>query len=520
MEWGSEGTPAPHLQLSGISKTWPENGIKACRDISFDAEAGEIVSVVGENGSGKSTLMKVLCGHILPDAGKIRIGDEDHLFSSPAQALNHGIGMIQQQVQLIPRFTVLENLMLGNEPLAFPGRIDRKKAGNRLSELADRYGIPFEPSKRAGHLNAVERQNLSLLYLLSRNVHTLVLDEPTTIFEDDESEYLYRLMNILREEGRILLLVSHKLREALQLSRRIVILREGSVAAIVESAKTDQETVAGIMIGNPEREITLPVFLHKGEEGGTDQAAPLLKLEGVSCSHPELPPVHNLSFSIFPGQVLALLGMREAGLETVERLLAGVIRPSGGSFSLFGTDYSFLTPSMLRRKNVAYIPTDRMVRGASSGSTVAENLILLNYRDFHRFASMKDEEINQFTKALFDEYGIKGSAGERLEALSGGNIQKVIIGRELSRTPSLIFFAEPSWGLDIKGRVRVLSKIAAIKNKGSGILLLTSDIDEAISASDHIAVLHSGLLTEVIPTKKMDRTMVGKMMLQGGSHAT
>jgi simple sugar transport system ATP-binding protein len=507
------------LSLEGIDKTYPENGIHACRQVSLTASAGETVAVIGENGSGKSTLMKILCGYLKPDSGTIRLEGEEHHFASPGEALEAGIGMVHQQVQLIPRFTAMENLILGNETVRFPGWIDRRSDAKKLRALADRYGISIDLSKRAASLNAIERQNLSILHLLSREVRTIILDEPTTIFDDSESEYLYRLMAGLKEEGRTVFLVTHKLREAIQVADRIIVLREGSTAASLLPEESDPDLLARLMIGSgkdPEKRPALAqVSGSAGRRKSRREGHPLLELDGISCSCAGFPVIRDLSLRLYPGEAVALLGMREAGLETVERLLAGIAPPAGGSFRLFNESYPRITSDLLRSKGVAYVPTDRMVRGASVSSTVAENLILLNYRHFHGFAKMKDEEIERFTASLFEEYEIRGEAGDRLDALSGGNIQKVIIGRELSRTPALIFFAEPSWGLDVASRQRVLAKIEVMKNKGSGILLLTSDIDEALAVADRIAVLHNGSIAAEMPVDEISRTAAGKLMLEG-----
>ncbi len=505
------------LSLEGINKTYRENGIRACRQVNLTASAGETVAVIGENGSGKSTLMKLLCGYLKPDSGTIRLEGKEQVFSSPGEALDAGIGMVHQQVQLIPRFTALENLILGNETVRFPGWIDRRSAVKRLRALAERYRIPIDLSKRAASLDAIERQNLSILHLLSREVSTIVLDEPTTIFDDRESEYLYRLIAGLKEEGRTVFLVTHKLREAIQVADRIVVLREGSTVASLLPEESNPDLLARMMIGSGKDpgKIPAPTPGRTARKKSTAVSKPLLELDGISCSCTGFPAIRDLSLRIFPGEAVALLGMREAGLETVERLLAGAAPPSGGSFRLFGEPYPRLTPALLRSKGVAYVPTDRLVRGASISSTVAENLILLNYRHFHGFARMKDEEIERFTASLFEEYEIRGEAGERMDALSGGNIQKVIIGRELSRTPALILFAEPSWGLDVASRQRVLAKIEVMKNKGSGILLLTSDIDEALAVADRIAVLHNGSIAAAMPVGEISRTTAGKLMLEG-----
>lgn len=510
------------ISLEGIEKTYPENGIRACRGISIDAAAGETVAVVGENGSGKSTLMKILCGFLKPDGGTLRIDGQERRFSSPGEALEAGVGMVQQQVQLIPRFTVLENLMLGNEIIRFPGWTDRRSAAKRLREIGSMYGISLEMSRRAASLGAIERQNLSILYLLSREVRTIVLDEPTTIFDDSESEYLYRLMAALKAEGRTVFLVTHKLREAIQTADRIAVLREGRVEAILGRQESSPELLARLMIGNlpepaaaPGPADPSPVSPVRGPAPADPAAPPLLTLEGISCSCIGYPQVRGLSLELRPGEALAVLGMREAGLETVERLLAGVAVPTEGSFTLFGERLDSISPALLRSRGVAYVPTDRMVRGASVSSTVAENLILLNYRNFHGLATMKEEEIERFTSSLFEEYGIRGLAGDRLDALSGGNIQKVIIGRELSRTPALIFFAEPSWGLDVASRQRVLGKIGGMKRNGSGVLLLTSDIDEALAVADRIIILHAGTFSAAYPAGELSRNRAGRLMLEG-----
>ncbi|WP_020611432.1 ABC transporter ATP-binding protein [Sediminispirochaeta bajacaliforniensis] len=508
------------VSLKEIDKTYRENGIHACRSVSLNAAAGETVALIGENGSGKSTLMKLMCGYLKPDSGTILIGGEAKHFSTTADALETGIGMVRQQVRLIPDFSVLDNLLLGNEPTRFPGRIERRRAAAEIQKVSDRYGIPIELSRKAGGLDAVERQNVSLLYLLSRSVKVIVLDEPTTIFDDRETEYLYRLLARLKEEGHTIFIVTHKLREALGNADTIAVLREGRLIRTLRSKECSLEKLTHLMIdGKPQKERTDITSISRKPKTTDKKVAgpssPLLSVERLTCNCEGYPPLKGLSFSLSPGEAIAVLGMREAGLETVERLLAGLSPPDTGEICLFGERLERLSPELLRKKRVAYVPTDRMVRGASISSTVAENLILLNYRTFHGWATMKEDEIQRFTKHLFEEYGIRGGAGDRMDALSGGNIQKVIIGRELSRSPSLILFAEPSWGLDVASRKRILEKIDSMKQAGSGVLLLTSDIDEALSAADRIVVLHGGAMVATVQARELDREKAGRLMLQG-----
>lgn len=503
------------LTATTLMKQYRENGVVACRDISFTARRGEIIAVLGENGSGKSTLMKLISGFIAPDRGSIRLGEREVRFHSPADALRSGIGMVQQHVQLIPAFTVLENLVLGNEPKRFPGRIDVRRAREKLLDIADRYGINPDLQLSAGKLNGVGRQNMSLLYLLSRDAGIIILDEPTTVFDDDEHEYLYRIIRRLTREGRTVLLVTHKIPEALHLADRILVLRDGRSIAFSAPRETSARELSRLIMGEGEESGTAPrdagkqpqVRSKTGQEGKAEKE--LLRFEKVSCNRPGSPPVKDLSFTARTGEVHAILGMKESGLMSLEMLLSGETGADRGRIYLGKEEYTALDPVLLRRRRFGLIPSRRIEHGSCIQSTVEENLILLDHRP------KKGAGIKPFPLHRFLRYGIRGALSDPLSALSGGNIQKVIIARELEKEPDLLILAEPGKGLDPHARSVLGGQIRDVRNRGGAVLLLTSEMDDALDFADRISILHGGVLTPPMARSELDREKAGMIMLQG-----
>lgn len=501
------------LVLRKIDKTYPENGIHACRSLSFEAHEGETLAIIGENGSGKSTLMKLLCGYLKADGGSIELWGQEQRFSSPSDALKAGIGMVHQHIRLIPSFTVLENLILGNEPTKRYGAIAKERARNHFCKLAEHYGIDLHPDKIAGGLNGAERQNISLLHLLSRDVRFIVLDEPNTVFEDEENEYVHRLIRRLNREGRTVFLVSHKIREAKQMASKILVLRHGKRAAFLDAQTSSLEEITSYILNSPR---------NKRKSKREEQSAPpisdaplRLECRKISCRCEGFPGIEGIDIELRAGEILTLLGLRESGLETIEQLLSGRSKAVGGGLWLFGREEKEFSPERLRELKIAYIPSDRLGVGLSPNSSLTENLLLLQYKHYYHRLSYRSAKALGFVRNLIRKYRIEAAPQQRLDQLSGGNIQKSLIARELSEESSLLLFADPFWGLDIAAKRDVMEKLQETRDRGAAVLLLSSDIDEAIQVSDRIAVLHSGTLSRPLSQPRKQRDMIARLMIQG-----
>lgn len=488
-----------------ITKEFPENGVRANDRVDFDLQQGEVHALVGENGSGKSTLMHLLSGLFPPDEGEITIRGEQVRFSSPRDALSRGIGMIHQHLMMVKELTVWENVVLGDEPRGKWGRLQADAARRAVRELCGRYGLDLEPDRIAGSLSVDGLQKTALLSLLYRHAECIILDEPTTVFSEHQTESLYALIRTLAREGHTVVLITHKLRDALTLADRITVMRTGRRVTTRDAAELSPEELSSLIMGGDYTRRTRRVYSEPGDT--------VLELADIACSERNFPPIHNLSLSVREGEAVAVTGIRENGLESLEHLLSGSTAPSAGSITYRGTPLRRLTPSLMRRYGIAYVPTERLVRGASISSSVAENMILLNYKDFHSWGRLKKDEIEHYTGALQREFRIKGESWDTLQGLSGGNIQKVIISREMAAAPKLLIFSEPSWGLDVRSVDFIYEKIAELKQKGSAVLIITSDVDEAIEFSDRIVVMYRGRHTAEFSGPQSTRESIGRAML-------
>ncbi len=544
----SSPTEVPLVRMRNISRQFPENGVVANRFVDFDISRGEIHALVGENGSGKSTLMHILSGLILPDSGTIEFGGRPVYFRKPEDALKHGIGIVPQHVQVVRDFSVLENIILGREPRSTWGTIDYAAAKREVGILMDRYNLQMQLDRPAYQLSIDGIQKTALLSLLYHKVDLLVLDEPTSLFEEGQEDLLSTVLHKLHSEGHTLVMITHKLREALSISDRISVMRGGTMIDTYATSGMTREGLSRLMVGESPDISAMPLVMPLADPSGApgspsapdpsgapgsssaspkaspnspvgiDRSAPVLEIEGLSYHGEAYPPLRGINFNVCTGESVAVTGIRENGLETLEQILSGFLNASSGTVRFKNDSLHGLSIRELRKRNIAYIPTERLVRGASMDSSVAENMIILNYRDFHSWGILKKEEIEHFTGTLRHQFNIKAGVGDKLAALSGGNIQRVIISREFSRTPELLIFSEPSWGLDIAGRKFVLQKIGELKKQNSAVLIITSDIEEALESADRIVVMYRGEVSGIVETGKTNKTALGRLMLGVPAH--
>ncbi|MFP4267018.1 MAG: ABC transporter ATP-binding protein [Spirochaetaceae bacterium] len=513
---------AEHAELKDITVRFPENGVTANDMAGITIRRGEVHAIVGENGSGKSTLMHVLSGYIAGYSGEIRISGSIADIRSPRQALEYGTGMVHQHPRLIRQLRVWENVVLGSEPKKRWARISENAALRELRKLSETYGLEIDPLRYAGELSAEGMRNAALLTVLYHKAELIILDEPTTAVHEGAGSTA-SLIEGLIEGDKTVVLITHKLQDALTAADRITVMRNGRVITTGAASDFTAASLSTLMIG----EEYVPYRKYHAEDNGQrpvglqpagpgDSRSPggkVLEMENVSCSEGGFPPIKEFSLTVREGETIAVTGIRENGLETLEHILAGLTSPDSGTIKYLGEEIKSFSTSMIRKSKIAYIPTERLLRGASMESSVAENMILLNYRSFHSWGRLKRDEIEHYTGRLSREYGIKGSPGQSLSGLSGGNIQKVIISRELERLPKLIIFSEPSWGLDTRSRDFVFEKMRTLAREGSAVLILTSDLDEALEAGDSIIALYAGTSVGRIERKDAAKSILGRMVL-------
>ncbi len=518
------------MELRHITKRYLENDVLAVRDVSLALHAGEIHALIGENGAGKSTLMKIAAG-LLPeydgevksDAGKV-------------------CRLVQQHPQFIPQHQVWENLFLGIEPRTRWGMIDQDAAARRFSALAGRYAFPVEPRMRAERLSAAQAQLAAILGALLHNPDILILDEPTAPCSDHETALVFGMMRDLRNDGRAVVLITHKLREVMEISDRITIMRHGRVVRTLLTADTNPGELSSLMIGEDcQRSESDRRFSFARRDSGTtartpltdqqdpataaqqtspppslravDPAQPVFELLKVSLVRRGRMLLENLDLRLYPGEILGITGIRENGLEYIEDILSGSAEPSSGEVRIQGNLPTRYTPRVFRKLGLAYIPTDRLMRGASLSSTVEDNMILLERKRFGRGGLLNRRASASFSAALQQKFGITAVLGKPMHTLSGGNMQKVILSRELSQNSPVVVFSEPSWGLDFRSSQRVHDEILRLSAEGVGIILISSDIDEILSLADRIVVMYKGSFARTLHGSDRVRDTIGGLML-------
>ncbi|MCF6334544.1 MAG: ATP-binding cassette domain-containing protein [Spirochaetales bacterium] len=492
----------PLLEMHGISKTFHKNSVKAVDGANLIVGQSEIHIIIGENGAGKSTLMHILSGEVFPDSGKIIFNNREGIPGTPSEALGEGIGMLHQHIKLIPELTVLENIILGAEPSGGYGIINRKEAIKKLNRLSVKYDLSAEPDKLVSTLNSDEKQKTALLSILFQDIKLLILDEPTTFFSELKTDSVYKLIRKLKSIGKSVVIITHKLKEAAAIGDFITVMRGGKTILTLKASETDPHRLSNIIFGD-EKNLS-PV------RSGSIFGNPLLELKNLLFIK-NGKEILDISLTVREGEIVVVTGIRESGLETLEKLLSGEYKASAGIIMYKTAELSGRTE--LRKRKAGYIPSDRIKTGTSTESSIAENMILLNYKSFSKSGIFRAGSIKKFAYTLIKKYGITGVPGQIMSTLSGGNIQRVMISREIEANPELLIVAEPSRGLDIKSKSLIYNKIFNLKNKGSGILIISSDIEESLRIADRLIILYDGKVAYSGDGKGIDRSALGKIML-------
>jgi len=495
--------PKNLLKMQNIKKIFKENNVKAVDSADLVLAWGEIHAIVGENGAGKSTLMHILAGELFPDSGKIYMEDREVEFARPYDSLQNGIGMLHQQLKLIPSLTVLENIILGNEPAAKSGIIDKNTAYQKITELCMDFDINVDPDKRVSTLNSDGKQKTALLSLLFHNLKILILDEPTTFFSETKVDTVHKLIRKLKTRGKSIIIITHKLREAIKISDTITVMKTGRTIAEIPGNRASLDKLSTLIFGTG-------VF--NNLEKHQIQTGPVI-LEAKKLSYvKDKTELLKINFRLRKFEIVVVSGIKENGLEILEKILSGEIRISSGEL-LYNNESIGMNSLNLRHINAGYIPSDRIKKGASIKSSIIENMILLKYRKLTKFGLLNQKAIKSFSNNLVKEYGIKGELNQTMGTLSGGNIQRVMIAREIDNNPELFIFAEPSKGLDIKSKNSIYKKIIELKEKGAAVLIISSDTEEAMQLADNLIILHNGKEAAKLSNENINKEYIGKLML-------
>ena len=474
--------------------------------ISLTVEPGEIHCLLGENGAGKSTLMNVLYGLYQADEGEIELDGEVQHFSGPGDAIAAGIGMVHQHFMLVPVFTVAENVMLGNESTGFAGTLDLDASRRRVQEISDRFGFDVNPDAVVEDLPVGVQQRVEIIKALSRDAQVLVLDEPTAVLTPQETDELMQIMRQLKADGKAIVFITHKLREVREVADKITVIRLGKVVGEAEPSASNAE-LASLMVGRP-----VELTVHKGPAKPGQDALVVEDLRVIDAAgrvH-----VDGVSFSIRTGEILAVAGVQGNGQTELTEAILGLEEHVKGSIRLNGEQLLGRSVRHILDAGVGFVPEDRQVEGLVGEFTIAENLMLNRSHDkpFVSRGSLQLARLDTFAKDKIREYDVRAPGPSTLAGqLSGGNQQKVVVARELSREISLLVAAQPTRGVDVGSIEFIHKQIVAGRDAGMAVLVVSTELDEVVSLADRIMVLYRGRVVGIVPADTPRETL-GLMM--------
>lgn len=496
----------PVLELKGISKIFP--GVVANDNINLTLEKGEILALLGENGAGKSTLMNILYGLYKPDNGEIFVDGKKIEVSGPTDAIRAGIGMVHQHFMLIPVFTVTENVMLGEESVGFGGILKPEQAAEKIREIGDQYGLTVDPDSLVGDLPVGLQQRVEIIKLLFRNANILIFDEPTAVLTPQEANELFKIMRSLTDQGKSIIFITHKLREVLEFSDRIMVIQRGKVVGETVPEEADQEKLAEMMVG---RAVDLIPDKKKMEAG-----EPVLEVSNlVVADSTQKETVHGISFKLHAGEILGIAGVQGNGQTELEEAVTGMREPVDGTIRILNREVKKIKPREFVENHGAHIPEDRQRDGLILSFTVEDNLMLCTYyqQPFSKNKILNRNAIRENSDKLVVDFDIRPPDSTLfVSSLSGGNQQKVIVARELSRDNKLIVASQPTRGLDVGSIEYIHNQLLNKRDEGCGILLISSELDEIMELSDRILVMYKGIVDFESKTEETTKSEIGLYM--------
>jgi simple sugar transport system ATP-binding protein len=493
------------LEISKLTKTYP--GVVANKEITLSVNKGEIVALLGENGAGKSTLVKSVFGLVKPDSGSITIKGEKLNFGDTKTAIKSGVGMVHQHFQLVPVMTVTENLILGDEPNK-GSFISYKKARAEVVELSHRYGLEIDPDAVIEDLPVGLQQRVEILKALRKNIDLLILDEPTAVLTPQETDELLQVMKSLAASGVGILFITHKLREVLAVSDRIVVLRGGVVTGEATPKTSGESDLAQMMVGRP---VVLNVVKKPATPGKEILNANNLEVLDDRGHH----SVNGFSITLHEGEILGIAGVEGNGQRELVEALAGMRPIVQGNYSVLSENAVGLNPNRIHDLGVAHVPEDREKDGLVSSYSIDNNLVLNQFDEepFSQGWIRNLKAVEEYGNKMIKTYDIRTPSGKNpASSLSGGNKQKVVIARELSQNSRVIIASQPTRGVDVGSIEFIHNQLVAARDKGAGVLLVSAELDEILSLSDRVAVMYAGKIVAIFDAKDADRTTIGKLM--------
>ena len=503
---GSASSPDPALlEMRGITKRFP--GVLANDHVDFDVASGEIHTLFGENGAGKSTLMRILFGLYSPDEGEIRLRGDRVAITSPSVAIQRGIGMIHQHFMLVQTLTVAENVALGLKSSRGP-LTDLGRVSDRIRQLSQTYGLKVDPEAYIWQLSVGERQRVEIIKALYREVSLLILDEPTAVLTPQEVRDLFVVLKQLVADGLSIVFISHKVNEVLELSRRITVLRGGRKIATVRGADTSAGELADMMVGHQVAAVGVPPA---GQPGPAGLAVSDLRVNGDRGAE----AVRGLSLRVYDGEIVGIAGVSGNGQRELAEAIAGLRQPVSGQIEIGGADVTARHPRAIREAGLAYVPEERMRDAVIGDFTVAENLMLGTSADhaWVRWGFLRDRAIRRHCRQLVTEFDVRAPGLDTpARNLSGGNIQKLIMARELSGSPKVLLVAQPTRGIDVSASAYIHQRLIGQRAGGTAVLVISEDLDELMGISDRILVIYEGAIISEVDPRTTSREAIGLMM--------
>ncbi len=495
------------VEMLNMFKHFP--GVKAVDGVNLRVKKGEIHAVVGENGAGKSTLMNLLYGLLKQDSGDIKINGQMALIESSDIAISLGIGMVHQRFKLVPSFTIMENICLGTEPTKNRFFIDEQTALASVLDISDRYGLEIDPHVRVRDCPVGVQQRVEILKALYRKAEILILDEPTAVLTPQETEGLFQVLQTLVEGGKTIIFITHKLKEVMDISDSVTVMRRGKVVGEMPTAETSPEELARLMVG---REVLLRV--RKRPVQTTPESILQVK-DIIVADNRGLVAVNQIGFEIKGGEILGIAGVQGNGQTELGEAVTGLRKTERGQVLLDGHDITDAAPLARRQLGLAHIPEDRITRGLNLNATVEENVIATqhNQEPFARNGIFNFGKRGEYARGLIEKFDIRTSSKDVLiDTLSGGNMQKAVVARETDKTPRCLVAAQPTRGVDIGSIEFIHQLLLDAREEGIAIMLISTELSEIMSLSDRIAVMYEGKIVAIVPAGAASEEELGLLM--------
>ncbi len=494
------------LELKGITKRFP--GVVANDNICISFAKGSIHAILGENGAGKSTLMNILYGIYKVDEGEIILNGKKTVFASSKDAISSGIGMVHQHFMLVPSFTVWQNIILGDRNKSYP-LIKKGEEKARIQGVMKKYKIELDLDAETGKLSVGTQQRLEILKALYKGAKILILDEPTSVLTPPEVNELFKMMQTLQSQGCTIIFISHKLNEIMTIAEDISVLRDGKHIKTVKKEDCTTQMLSNLMVG---RDVVLKLDKEEAKKGDV-----VLEVNGVNYSDSKgVKRLKDITFNVKAGEVYGIAGVDGNGQTELAGVISGAIRQTEGAIYLSGKDISGMSPRQRMYSGMSYIPADRCGTGLIPDFTVAENFILNDYElpPYTRNTLLQQKPIGEKADRLIKYYSIKTpSRRVKVQNLSGGNQQKIVVGRELNKKPKLLIVVQPTWGLDISACEFVYKRILEARQAGMAILLISTELEEVKLLSDTLAVMYEGEILGEVDAEKATIQEIGMMMM-------